>query len=340
MRDKITLGDDVFSAEYWAHDRVRLLVEAFADMMPSEPSYANYMAWWLSRCSGDESQAFEAAKSYRAIAHDIRDNGYDSERWRSSDRNFDPVRGQGAITVKIGSDGTISPWDGAHRSAIMRCLGRPVEAEVFERAPDWQHLKEYHKTLYTPYPHPDFASHPVTRRNPQRFETACNLASIYDSACVVGACTGLAALVIAGMMRASGKVIALEPQTERRALLDAVASRHDTNGHVISSGEYAHEHDYSTYEIVLACSIYQHAASSQERWSEICERLAAVPRHIIELPGNHEHQWHDRFREQSDGRPQEAIIRMLIQAGRYDPPKVLYTDHTYANRQTILLERP
>ena len=346
MRDKITLGDDVFSAEYWQHDRVRSLVEAFGDMLDDSTSTGTgaYVEWWLKQTGGTYTSAMVAAASYCKLLSDIRHDGYDAKRWKTSDRNFDPAKGQGPITVKIGPDGKITPWDGAHRSAILRCLGRPVEAEVFERAPEWQHLKEYHATLYTPYPHPDFASHPVTRRGTERFQPISGVIKadsnrIGARIAVVGACTGFGAIELA---KAGFIVTAIEPNDKRCSLIRYLAAR-DREIPTLNlsvSESLAHEHDYFRYDSVLGYSVYQHVATSVDRWNAVCNLLAKCPQHIIELPGNHEHQWHDKFREETGGKPQEAIISMLIQAGGYDPPKVIYTDHTYANRQTILLERP
>lgn len=337
MRDKIIIGEDVFSVEYWQHDRVRSLVDAFADMLATEPSPDKYITWWLSKCGGTYSDALAASVIYTTIASDIRDNGYDPTRWESSDRNFDPAKGQGPITVKIGPDGTISPWDGAHRSAILRVLGRTVEAEVFERADEWQHLKEYHKTLYTPYPHPDFASHPVTRRGTERFEAIeRNIGGAPGDIVVLGACTGFGA----AYLQRRYPVIAVEPTDQRRAMLTHWFHRlGDADSPYLNiSAAYAHEVSYGGGTVV-ALSVLQHAATCMSRMQEIATAMRTSPQLAIELPGDDEKQWHHQFRDETKGCLQSAVIDALIQAGGYDPPKVIYTDHTYANRQTLLLER-
>ncbi len=338
--DTITLGDDVFSDEYWANHRVAPLLYAMRGVMADTPDYTKYIAYWHTRCEGDDAEAQRIGQCYRELAAKIKRDGYAPNTWQHDGRDFDVTQGHGPMSVDVGNDGKLWPIDGSHRACILRLLDKPVNMWVWRRRPKWEKLKAFHKTLYTPYPHPDFVGHPVTRRDIDRFYKVGQLAGLYDSACIVGACTGLSAQITATMMNRGGVVTAIEPQRERAALLQSVADRHRTNGTIVVSRNYAHEHTYDSYRVVVGLSVYQHAAIAKERWSYICKRLAPAPMHIIELPGNTEHQWHDKFREETDGKPQEAIIRMLVQAGSYGPPRVIYTDHTYANRQTILLQRP
>jgi hypothetical protein len=66
----------------------------------------------------------------RTLIADIRDNGYDKDRWRSDPRFGGLVPGFGPITV-VRSGATVFPRDGAHRASILRALDRPVPAEVY-----------------------------------------------------------------------------------------------------------------------------------------------------------------------------------------------------------------
>ena len=342
--DTIELGDDPFSAEYWGNHRVAPLLEAMCDVMADEPDYTKYIAYWHTRCKGDDAEARRIGECYRELAAKIKSSGYTRNAWQRDGRGFDVTQGHGPMSVEIGDDGRIWPIDGSHRACILRILEKPVMMWVWRRRPKWVALKTFHKTLYTPYPHPDFAGHPGTRRGTERFEPIPEAIGTADSnriGCrvgVVGSCTGSGSIELA---KAGFLVTAFEPNNERCSLMRYLAARDkDIPTLNLAIGEsQAHEIDYFPFDSVVALSVYQHAAASAARWDAICDKLAKCPRHILELPGNHEHQWHERFRSESDGQPQEAIIRALRHAGRYNAPEVIYTDHTYANRQTILLQR-
>ena len=354
--DTITLGDDVFSDEYWANHRVAPLLDAMRGVMADPPDYGKYIAYWHTRCKGDDAEAKRIGECYRALAAKIKTDGYTSNAWQHDGRDFDVTQGHGPMSVDIGNDGKLWPIDGSHRACILWLLGEPVTMWVWRRRPKWEKLKTFHKTLYTPYPHPDFAGHPVTRQSRDRFiHGITNLSperADKFNVCIVGACTGLSSRMTANAIgmgaTSSGTIVAIEPQPERLALLRSIATRVELYptlhcippAKIIPCGDYAHKHDYATYDAILGYSVYQHVATNLERWQLVCGLLGKCPLHILELPGNHEHQWHDKFREETNGKPQEAIIAMLIQAGGYEPPRVIYTDTTYANRQTILLQRP
>lgn len=339
--DTITLGDDPFSGEYWDNHRVAPLLEAMRGVLAGDPDYTKYIAYWHTRCQGDDAEARRIGECYRMLAANIKANGYISNAWQHDGRDFDVTQGHGPMSVDIGNDGKLWPIDGSHRACILRLLGKSVNMWVWRRRPKWEKLKAFHKTLYTPYPHPDFAGHPVNRKGGDRFIAVLRAlaGSAVTGAVVVGACTGYGAI---GFANAGIRVQAFEPCNERRALMEMLASRSSGYERFGVRPTAAHEITtaYGWADVVVGMSVYQHVATTAERWALVCNHLAACRRHVIELPGNHEKQWHKQFREQSDGKPQEAIIKRLRWAGSYGPPEVIYTDYTYANRQTILLQRP
>ena len=93
---------------------------------------------------------------------------------------------------------------------------------------------------------------------------------------------------------------------------------------------------------MVGLSVYHHVATCRERWREVCEKLAACPVHILELPHNHEKQWHDKFREERDSwldGPWEQLLADLQNISDSRPLKTVYTDQTYAKRDTVMLCR-
>lgn len=112
--------------EYW--ERLGALPEAiraFVEQQDSEP----YVAWL--RFKNPDRRVLGQVRKIRDIISDIRRNGYDAERWRSDPRQFGGLGADnfGPIVVTV-SGTSVWPWDGAHRSCILRCLGLPVLAEV------------------------------------------------------------------------------------------------------------------------------------------------------------------------------------------------------------------
>ncbi len=342
MRDTITLGFDPFSAEYFG--RFTALTESIGPLLGG--GTRPYVAYLMERrakkrVEPDREYCEQRALTVRAMTESIRDDGYDPEAWKTCGRNLDYSRGQGPITINIGADGTIYSWDGLHRSAILRHLGRPVVAEVYRRDKRWEELRAFHKTLYQPYPHPDLADRKVIRPGGERYQA---IAAWIDSHCLdemtlnalmVGACTGFGLLALSQSMNACG----IEPSAERFELLRSLAAK--TNG-VISEARMVSAADYESYNRhahAIGLSVYHHVASSIEQWAKVCEKLAACPVQILELPGDHEKQWHDKFREETHGQPKEALIGMLTSAGEYTERETIYVDGSYASRQTIALWR-
>lgn len=332
--DLLIIGDDPWSMEYWDFQK-DLLVAAKGLVSGELDAYCEY---WKNRTKEDDDQrALSTATAYSQLAQKIRDEGFEADKWRTSDRVFDESRGQGPISVNISGDGKLVPWDGSHRACILRTLGREVHARPWKRAKRWQELREFYlKDKYTTYPHPDFADVKAYRRDRTRMdkvgEAATGLGA--KSIAVVGACTGFEVEVLSHHLQ---PVIGLEPHPERFALLKGWAAR-------LGSGDvfkvYAHEWDgYANVGAVVGMSIYQHAASSLEQWRNVASMISASPVQILELPSNNEHQWHAGFKDEAGGEPKELLVKELAEAGNYTTQRVIYTDETYAKRETILLAR-
>ncbi len=336
--DTITLGDDVFSDEYWANHRVAPLLDAMRGVMADPPDYGKYIAYWHTRCKGDDAEAKRIGECYRALAAKIKTDGYTSNAWQHDGRDFDVTQGHGPMSVDIGNDGKLWPIDGSHRACILWLLGEPVTMWVWRRRPKWEKLKAFHKTLYTPYPHPDFAGHPVTRPGVDRFHAIQRKMFVPGDVIVLGACTGFGA----AYFQQRHPVLAVEPTEERRILLTHWFHRLGSTDspYLNISSAYAHQLDYGGVVATIALSVLQHAATSMNRLREIVAKMTDSPRLFVELPGDDEKQWHCQFRDETHGCPKSAVIDELIWVGNYAAPKVIYTDTTYANRQTILLQRP
>lgn len=340
----ILIGGDVFSRTYWSHGQLSPLVEGMKGLLASPPNIAPYQDFWVKRYGGTQDQAANMAKLWHERAIDIRDNGYKADAWREDKRqeNWDDDKGFGPISVSIGPNGNLIPWDGAHRAAILRVLERPVEAVVHERSKRWAELKEFHKTLYTPVDHPDFADHPVLRKDTARFEAiVAHLQSDIRDVLIVGACTGFCARFIDEYEqfdevevehRQPFDVLALEPKEERFALLR-------TTGVLCQKVAAADFTRYGEFDAVIGLSVYQHAATSLDKWRQIVYLLSKCSIQVLELPGNDEKQWHEEFRKDTGGKPHEAILEYLCVPGGYRNAKTIYTDPTYANRNTYLLTR-
>ena len=343
MRDKIILSDDPFSIEYFA--RFTDLTESIGPLLGGDNGpYIAYLKERRRRASRtlepDAEQAYceNLAGCKKALAESIRDDGYDPNAWRHCGRDFDYNKGEGPITVTIGPDGTINSYDGLHRSAILRHLGQPVIAEVYQRNKRWVELREFHKTLYTPYPHPDFAGRKVLRKGVERFDAIGKWMKEHDAYCplVVGACIGW------GMFRLldvpwNSQVYGIEPQKERRDLAGAFISR---LGRGMVQGKSAIEWDeYDKVGAVIGLSVYHHVATSLDQWQKVADKLAACPVQILELPEDSAKQWHNTFRAECGGRCKETILSVLAGAGDYMHREVIYTDRTYANRETIAMWR-
>lgn len=114
--------------EYWQALAPRPVAIA-ALVQDDDPTL--YGAWYRSRLPDAPDSHLQARVEHlRRIIADIRANGYDEQRWRTDPRKFDGVDGTGPISVRPRQDGTVTPWDGAHRACILRALGLPVIAEV------------------------------------------------------------------------------------------------------------------------------------------------------------------------------------------------------------------
>ena len=339
----ITLGDDPYSAEYFA--RFADLTDSIGPLLADDPE--PYVRYWLhKRRKVTEAEvtpllgteALGMATSRKVLAESIRDGGYKIDGWKDSGRNLDPAKGQGRITVNIGADGTIYSWDGLHRSAILKHLGRPVEVEVFKRDARWLELSEFHKTLYQPFPHPDFAGRKVTRPGHVRYAAISNAISACGakSVIIVGACTGW------GVERLTydevfGQVHGIEPHKDRFPLAKSFLEK---SGRGTVEQIAAHEFTrYGDFGATVGLSVYHHVATSVERWREVCKLLAACPVHILELAADDAPQWHDKFREESNGLPRSVIFDELCKAGNYGLGGCVFNDPAYANRQTISLVR-
>ncbi len=347
----ITLGDDPFSAEYF--ERFAALTESIGPLLDGDAG--PYCLYWLYQrkklakadvTSKHLADAANMAECHRKLAISIRDEGYDKDRWKTCGRQLDPDKGQGPITVNIGADGTIYSWDGLHRSAILKHLGLPVEAEVYKRDPRWVELSEFHKTLYQPYPHPDFAGRKITRPGTERYEPIATWLKAHDiiDPLFVGACTGAAVV----KFRDWGfQAFGIEPHKDRFPLAESW-TRRVCPASIVQVA--AHDFLYGNYGAVIGLSVYHHVATSLEKWREVCKLLVACPVHIFELAGKSEKQWHDKFKSETDewpgGAPLCAESEMLYatcdeNGGTSDGVvrERIYTDHTYASRQTIVLSR-
>ena len=344
MRDKITLADDPFSAEYFA--RFADLTASIGALLADNPApYIAYLKERRGRAAHveplDDEDAYcrNQAACVRRLAVSIRDDGYNSSEWRNCGRKLDYGQGQGPITVTIGADGTINSWDGLHRSAILRNLCRPIYAEVYQRNERWVELREFHKTLYTPYPHPDLARRKVLRPGGERFEAIgqwCKNNIDPIDALIIGACTGYGASIIGLYFQ---NVDCIESNAERFSLAHSLLSR--TSGYIQVFHALAGTFNSDTeYKATIGLSVYHHVATSIEKWQAVCEKLKACPVHIVELPENSAKQWHDQFRaECTNGHCNEVIMSTLCKAGNYSGAEVIYTDHTYADRETVAIWR-
>ncbi len=331
--DRIELGRDPWSQEYWS--KLQPLVDAMYALR--DGNLLPYAEYWLRRADSiDTTKAMQMAKAYQAVLQGIENQGYLPDAWQArSDSNLD--LGFGPISVAIGADGTIWLRDGSHRASILRVLGRPVTPWVWKRDPRWLELKDANSKLYSPYPHPDFANHPVQRRNTNRFTAiAEQLADLHcTDVLFVGACTGAGPVALAEV---NFTVTAIEPADDRYTLLESWFNRVGLAGRCdkLRLTDYR---KYGNHHAIIGMSIYQHAAQSIAKWQQCANLLADCPVHVLELPGNHERQWHQTFRQESDGKPRDMLLRMLSETGAYRYFHSFYQDSTYANRETMVIAR-
>jgi len=343
MPDEILIADDPWSREYWQHRRIAPLVDSVRELMRG--NFKVYMLYWMERCAGAPwcslGKAKTHAKCVQRLAQDIAENGYNPHAWREDPRHekweADRPGAYGPLSVTIGPDGRINPWDGAHRSAILRVLGKECRARVYQRSEEWRALLDFNDKPYTPYPHPDMNGRQAYRPGTERFSAIADfLAQRKAKRCLfVGACTGFG---MAHLAARGFAVDGIEPHPERFKLAEAYLQRvsPESTLYPLPAFEFAR---YGDYDAVIGLAVWHHVATSLKRWVKVLGNLATCPIQIVELAGNEEGQWHDDFREYAHGMPGHVVFESLIASGQYTDEQTIFTDTHYANRPTVALWR-
>lgn len=316
-------SNDPWSNEYWAkHD---VLVSAFRKM--AYGSLSSYADWWLRYRSGTSLKSgLRMASCYYNMMQNIKKDGYQEDKWKEDPRKFEER--QGPIAVNILDDGTLSPYDGMHRSCMLKSLDMSVPTVAYSST-IWQEFKDTHQYGYCP--HPDLVDINFTRHNDDRYRAIVKRVSEFSltpNVLDIGSNVGRMPWFL---HQAGFNVVAVESNKIYFRVLRALAGKTG----FIAKLNSAEKFEYSCYNVCIGLSVYHHVATSIEQWAKVCKLLSKSPAHIIELPTDKENRWHDDFKQGKS----ELLLQMLCDEGGYKNREIIYTDPQYANRQTVLYSR-
>jgi hypothetical protein len=274
-----------------------------------------------------ESDLTEKCSRIEDLYHDIRQNGYKSQKELLREGKVsDRMAAQEEVAVSIGRFGDLLFSDGAHRLAIAKLLAIPeIPVKVAVRHADWVKFRNEllyygrddaasrgHK-IYQPVTHPDFADIPAAHGCEQRFQLISENLSFKSGSLVdIGANLGY---FCHRFEELGFDCYAVENHPPTAYFLKRLARAENRTFRIITESIFESQEVRNTYfNVVLALNIFHHFVKTRVDYDKLVDLLSNL--HMDELffesPSPDESQMDHAYLNYS---PEEFVDFIMVHTG-------------------------